>query len=269
MESVPNKIAKCFLISLVAFLCASCLSCAIPTTAGHGLEQEKPAIGGTDPALINAVRNKDPSLVRNLLLQGRNVNTMDERGSTLLTLAVLTDSPPIMELLFEFKADPNLAKENAPTPLEVAVIKQNDKAFTLLLQHGARVDITPWMRPLLSQAIAYDSLGMVEQLLTAGANPNVQDKSGVTPLSDAMSHDKKFVQMLLTHGANPNIYDELGEGPLLDAIKLNDAEKVRLLIEHGADVNHGDRDGWTAYDQALLLGCPEILSELEKAGATQ
>jgi ankyrin repeat protein len=269
VEPVSIKLAKRFLISIFALLFASSLSCSIPATAGHTSDQEKPTPGMTDPVLINAVRDKNLTLVRELLSQGRNANTTDDQGYAILTLAVFMDSPPIMEVLFEFNADPNLAEESAPTPLEVAVMRRNDKAITLLLQHGARVDITPTIGPLLSQAISFESLRTVEQLLISGADPNAQNKTGATPLSYAVSHDKKFVLLLLAHGANPNIYDQAGWSPLLIAVKSNDVEKVRLLIEHGADVNHGDRDGWTAYDQALLQGCPAIVAELEKVGATQ
>jgi ankyrin repeat protein len=109
---------------------------------------------------------------------------------------------------------------------------------------------------------------VLEQLLAAGADPNVAGPDGYTPLLNAISYGDAPTGLLLSHGASPNIYNRKGWSPLLKAVESNDAGKVKLLLEHGADVHHGDRDGWTAYDQALLNGCPEIIAELEKAGAT-
>jgi len=41
---------------------------------------------------------------------------------------------------------------------------------------------------------------------------------------------------------------------------------VKILLERGADVNAKDNDDWTVLNEALLTGCADIISMLEKAG---
>lgn len=75
-------------------------------------------------------------------------------------------------------------------------------------------------------------------LLEAGADPNVRDKNGMTPLMTSMD-----ATLLLKHGANVNARDNAGRTPLMHA---NDSEKIRMLIDAGADVNAVDKNGKSA-----------------------
>lgn len=49
----------------------------------------------------------------------------------------------------------------------------------------------------------------------------------------------------------------------------NQADMVKLLIEHGADVNAKARDGTTALGNARSFGWSEVAALLEQAGATE
>jgi hypothetical protein len=52
-----------------------------------------------------------------------------------------------------------------------------------------------------------------------------------------------MVQLLLDYGAKPNAADSNGETALVDAIKQGNVDMIRILIEHGADVNFLDKQG--------------------------
>lgn len=260
-------------LALASISSVSCSGYAV-TSKGAGAE-EQGAVHNRE--LVLAVQQGNLVQVRRLLEQGANPNTVNERGCTLLQLMTTRDPIPMLELLYEFKVDLNLAGcDSQWGPLESSVHSAADgdkdaqSMVTWLLQHGARVNNTTVSSgELLAQAFSHHSTTVLEQLLAAGADPNRAGSDGDIPLIIAISFGDAPTELLLSHGANPNIYDDRGWSPLLEAVELNDARKVKLLLQHGADVNHGDRDGWTAYDQALLQGCPEIIAELEKAGATQ
>lgn len=182
----------------------------------------------------------------------------------------------MMELLYDFKADLNRAGGTWPAPLGAALYsalngdQSGHEMVTWLLRHGSHVNIPPRVIDTpLNEAVTSNSVVMVNELLAAGADPDLAGHAGRTPVLNSVFSNGPLVDLLLSHGANPNIYDDRGWSPLLEAVPRNDTRKVKLLLAHGADVNHGDRDGWTAYDQALLQGCPEIVAALEKAGATQ
>ncbi len=101
--------------------------------------------------------------------------------------------------------------------------------------------------------VAYSSsvgrLKIAQLLLQAGANPNVQDQLGHTPLVAAISEDSnvmaKWVKLFLRHKANPNIPDRNGTTPIKQAIFAGDMKLTEFLLNHGADLNIKDKFGMT------------------------
>lgn len=76
---------------------------------------------------------------------------------------------------------------------------------------------------------------------------NIQATSGETPLllsCRVVAQDRKIViQMLLDHGADTNLVDNDGVSPLIAAAYELDYDSVAILLNYGADVNHCDKKG--------------------------
>lgn len=110
-------------------------------------------------------------------------------------------------------------------------------------------------------------------LLQKGANPNVADKDGVTPL--ILATQLRFldgVRTLLSpgKGREQTRVDEAnnqGETALIRAVHIRDAEMVRLLLANGADPDRTDTlAGKSARDYAREdRRASAILAEIEKA----
>ncbi len=66
--------------------------------------------------------------------------------------------------------------------------------------------------------------------------------------------DHERVALLLDKGANPNVTDEYGYTPLLLAASEGKTELARLLITRGANVNARASSGWTAVLWASSMG---------------
>lgn len=66
-----------------------------------------------------------------------------------------------------------------------------------------------------------------------------------TPLHTALYSSIDAVQLLLDNGADANITDACGSTPLHDAIDNGDLNVIQLLIDKGADVNTRDNNGDT------------------------
>ncbi|MCC5918730.1 MAG: ankyrin repeat domain-containing protein [Cryomorphaceae bacterium] len=98
---------------------------------------------------------------------------------------------------------------------------------------------------LLNFAIKTELYNSAKALLELGADPDFEDFYGNTPLTQAASiyETSDFVRLLINHGADVN---KVGVGviskpenptPLISAAKIN-FESVKLLVESGADVNY-------------------------------
>ena len=129
----------------------------------------------------------------------------------------------------------------------------------------------------------------IQILLAQGANPNVRDAHGRTPLHVATyGGHHEAMRVLVAAGANPNAFENdrydivtiaavandvptlklaLAVGAsarnvtsrydgtaLIAAAHLGHAEVVRTLIQAGAPVDHVNNLGWTAIIESIVLG---------------
>ena len=98
-------------------------------------------------------------------------------------------------------------------------------------------------------------LNWVTFLTQKGANPNIDDKNGVTPLTLASNLGwVEGVERLLKAGARVDDPNAAGETPLIAAIHRRDVAMVRLLLANGADPDRNDNSGRSARDYAQLMG---------------
>ncbi|KAM6398060.1 BRCA1-associated RING domain protein 1 isoform 2-T2 [Pluvialis apricaria] len=78
-------------------------------------------------------------------------------------------------------------------------------------------------------------LAAVEELLKNGADPNVKDNAGWTPLHEACNHGhEEVVELLLQYKALVNTTGYQNDSPLHDAAKNGHVSIVELLLLHGA-----------------------------------
>ena len=129
----------------------------------------------------------------------------------------------------------------------------------------------------LCRAAWQGDIARVRALLSGGANPNVRDESGQTPLMHAVSVIRRPVtdepkpvkrayhavaNLLLDKGADVSARDKAGRTPLLLAMEGSaseykvigaDESMARLLVKRGASVNARDNEGWSPLLRVLNL----------------
>ena len=98
---------------------------------------------------------------------------------------------------------------------------------------------------------------------------NKEDDNEWTPLRMAISEKNlEIIQLLSTNGANLNLIDTVGWTPLTYAIEdpdnIEELEKenieiVKLLVENGANMNIYDGSGATAFQEAIMQKRKKIL----------
>ena len=103
-------------------------------------------------------------------------------------------------------------------------------------------------------------------LLAKGANPNLADNRGNTPLMNAVqARFEDGVRTLLAGGAQIDKTNGSGETPLIRAVQLRDIGLVRLLVAQGANADKRDTiAGMSARDyaerDARTSGIVEVLA---------
>jgi ankyrin repeat protein len=104
-------------------------------------------------------------------------------------------------------------------------------------------------------------------LANKGANPNIADNRGVTPLMLASQLGFfEGVQTLITAGARVDTPNEAGETPLISAVHRRDTQMMRVLLQAGADPDRADNSGRSARDYAALDGAgSRTTAEIERS----
>ncbi len=108
-------------------------------------------------------------------------------------------------------------------------------------------------------------------LLQKGANPNLSDKKGTTPLMLATQLGYvEGIETLTLKKAQVDQANRAGETALILAVQLRNAEAVRALLKAGANPDKKDsRAGYSARDYAKQDGrAGAIVSIIESHGKT-
>lgn len=156
--------------------------------------------------------------------------------------------------------------------LEAVRKKDGDKANDMLDEPGTTIvnarDISTGETGLHITAARRD-LTWLQFLLGKGANPNIADKGGVTPLMVACQRGFiEGVQALTKAGARVDVANNAGETPLITAVHNRDVPMMRALLTAGANPDRNDNSGRSARDYAQLAGSTLLLDEIERSAKT-
>lgn len=158
---------------------------------------------GYTPLLTAAQQNNLP-MMKLLLEQGANVNAMNHKRRDILNIAISVRNPEIARLALQAGADPTLVTSvYQGSALIYATHQAELEIMQMLIAAGAplnRVNNLGWTA-LLEAAILGDGgenyASAVKLLLEAGADKNIADKKGKTPLNHAQDKGHQLLIELL------------------------------------------------------------------------
>lgn len=241
-------------------------------------------------ALMDAAFEGHRPMLTLLLQRGADVDAVDgEYGTTSLFKALQGDHWDAARLLIEHGADPTVGQVS---PVRSAVEHDLPESLFLLLAAGVDPnDVETFHQSLLMEAVGRGHARIVTVLLQAGADVEwEEDITHSTALSlAARSGHTEIAKLLLDHGAkvdialaahlgledrvrefldngiDPNTMGVRLRTPLQSAVVGGHVAVLKLLIDHGADVNFGD--GWKPLKIAEKMEDSEIAALLKSAGA--
>ena len=156
--------------------------------------------------------------------------------------------------------DVNAKNKFGETPLDLinGAKRKRAEIAELLRKHGGK-------HGTIHSAVGGRDVEAVKEFLAAGADVNVKDMRGFTPLHWAsISAHKEAVELLIANGADVNAKGDGESTPLHYAAFNGHKEMVELLIASGADVNAKDKHGQTPLDRAIIHNHPETADLLRK-----
>lgn len=106
---------------------------------------------------------------------------------------------------------------------------------------------------------------LCEFLLSKGANPNIQDNDGFTPLHYAsQNNDVDLATLLLSKGANPNLLDKWGNIPLKRCrFDGKNDTLIKILLDAGSDPQKMNNSNVSALSLSKLVGNIDTIKLVE------
>ncbi len=283
--------------------------------------------------LIRAAETSDIATVQRLLKEGADINGRDALGRTPVMAATHVNQVDTVRILIQAGADINIRDNRMDNPflyagaeglLDILKLTVDAGADTKLTNRFGGTALIPaaerghveivyelltrtdvdvnhvnnlgWTA--LLEAIILSNGGVrhqqvVQLLVDYGADINIPDKEGVTPLEHARARgfkeielilntaqardmqmiaaagggDIETVRQLLAKGGNVHAQDENGRTALIAAAYRNDLAIADVLIQAGADVNVQDNTQQSAYLISTSDGYLDLLKRTLQAGA--
>jgi ankyrin repeat protein len=190
------------------------------------------------------IRKNSAENVIKAIKSGLGPYQKDDRENTLFKAAIVHGTPDMARACVEMGADPNY-------------MDAEKKEISLF------------------GAIAPKNTGTLRALIKLGADVNLRDERGCTPLMHAVGEyycKTPTLNALLEAGADINARDDRGRTVLMWAARRGtNASVLSKLIKAGADVSARDNTGLTALMWAAAGNDPgcncDVIAELIKAGA--
>eukprot|EP01128_Nolandella_sp_AFSM9_P007429 TRINITY_DN4068_c0_g1_i1.p1 TRINITY_DN4068_c0_g1~~TRINITY_DN4068_c0_g1_i1.p1 ORF type:complete len:338 (+),score=103.87 TRINITY_DN4068_c0_g1_i1:1084-2097(+) len=193
--------------------------------------------------LWNSAVENDLAGVKKAIADGADVNTKDLKDVTPLLIAVTHKNKQMIEFLLQSKANVNAASLSS-SPLHEAVRQHDPSIVDIILKAGADVNIqTDGGKTPLHCAAQEEQPEIFDMLVAKRAKASIHNDADTTLLHFAASVDSRTImEKSLAQKVDPNSRNRNGKTPLHVAVEKNNLDSIRLLLNAGADKTI--RDGW-------------------------
>uniref|UniRef100_A0A3B3VQ26 Ankyrin repeat and SOCS box containing 2 n=1 Tax=Poecilia latipinna TaxID=48699 RepID=A0A3B3VQ26_9TELE len=194
--------------------------------------------------LFTAAQNGQMAALRFLIKHGADVNTQADDGATALYEAAKMGHQEVVQMLLSQKADANKPGKTGMLPLHIAAQRGSDTIVSMLIPVTSKARVRRTGISPLHLAAERNRDDVLEMLIEAGFDVNAQlseermrlyeDRRSTALYFAIINNNTEAARMLLAAGADPNL-DMFR--PLMVASRMGCIQIVKLLVEHGADIN--------------------------------
>ena len=211
------------------------------TMIERGADIATPRPGDGMTPLMVAAKCGSVKALRLLLESGASTTTCDKQGWNALVLAadsgmtecvdVLTAKAPVAH--FNARLQAEKAEDLQRALIRAAAEARVDCVSLLLRKGGHKVAQNPQQPSPLLMATINEHESIVEMLLEAGVDPNVQSmKERMPPLTlTVMDNNIGIARLLVAYGANVHLKDMCGLTPLDHAKSEGNKEMLHLILD--------------------------------------
>jgi ankyrin repeat protein len=210
------------------------------------VQRKKHQYDGRTP-LMNAAAGNNLAIVKLLLESGADPFLKDSAGFTALRFAEICGKRTANYLRKIMGVSPAASELSLHDAAAAGIVER----VARLLDEGFPVDTPDEVgSTALHRAAMSDRTDVVRLLLERGASVDARNVRGTTPL--LLAHKLDVVQLLLAAGANPNI--EIGGGftAFHHLVRTASADVLSAVIDAGADLQSKTGDGQSVLDLAKM-----------------
>jgi ankyrin repeat protein len=221
-------------------LCVGAGALAMAVLGWHGAAMGQTSFDAAGQALIRSVQSGATSEAIRLIEERAPLDHRDDSGQTALLLAVAGNHVEIARRLIEAGADINAQARNQDTPWLLAGARGRAEIIALMLPRKPDLTIrNRFGGNALIPACERAHVEAVKLLLTAGIDVDHVNNLGwtclleIVILGDGGPRHQEVTRLVLAAGADPNLADREGVTPLAHARRKGQAEVASLIAAAG------------------------------------
>lgn len=216
--------------------------------------------------------------VKSLLDAGDCIDHPDKEGYIALSYAIIGHHPDVVQILIKCGSDPNHKDKFGYTALNRAIFDYQPEIIQFLLTRNANVNsVDKYNISVFEFMCLYGDLSDIETMLAydptrlhknAALVTAVPNRNVYSNRKDKLGTEAEVAALLLNNSANVNAKESESWRTCLHFAAENGlVELCELLISRGAEINVGDKVGYTPLDLAVSKVRVDVVDLLLKSGA--